>query len=172
MYKHARTRTHTHQQHWLTKRGWPVITSRCEPWGGFRSAKAIYYMHAWSQPVKRQKKGGGKKCWKILVHSSGSVLWHRNSAQGSFEASCNTKGNESKPEVQREEFWNAPLVSLFTMRDLFRGLWYLPAISLHISIVDWSLNKASQHDFVVRDVCACVWTQLQETAIVLLAVNV
>lgn len=93
--------------------GRSVITRRCEPWGVSRSVKQIYYMHTWSQPAKKQK-----RCREILVHSSSLVLWYRSLAQGSFKASCNTKGKANKARVWGEEFWNAPLV--------FVSKWSLP----------------------------------------------
>lgn len=67
---------------------------------------------------KRQK----REEKKILVHSSGSVLWHRNSAQGSFKVSCNTKGKENKPKVQCDKCWNVPLVSVLNISGLLRQM--------------------------------------------------
>lgn len=38
--------------------GWSVITSRCESCGGFRLARAIYYMRELSQHAKDRERGG------------------------------------------------------------------------------------------------------------------
>lgn len=92
--------------------------------GGSRSEKAIYYMHE-------------ANLFKKLVHSTGSVLWHRNSAQGSFEAGCNTK-------THCGEFRNAPLSVCIHLK------WSLPGISLHV-ILDCGSYKADQHGFVIDD---------------------
>lgn len=43
--------------------GWSAITSRCESCGGFRSVRAIYYMHDRSQHVK-DSGGGVWKCFE------------------------------------------------------------------------------------------------------------
>lgn len=65
--------------------GWSVITSRCESCGGFRLARAIYYMRELSQHAKDRGGGGEevlKHTWTFLL-----TLWYGRSAH----SSCNTK---------------------------------------------------------------------------------
>lgn len=146
---HTCTHTHIHSN----SAGWQVrvVTNYKQMWTSRRfQVSESNLLHACVKPTcKRQ-------CWKILVHSSGSVLWHINSAQGSFKASCNAKrGEKTNRKVRREAFWNVRLVSVFTVSDLFLGL-YSTFLEYHCIRHSWLEFIQSQQAPFSHYRCVCM----------------
>ena len=134
MYK--RIHTHTHSTGWRAK----VVSNYKQMWTVRRfQVSESNLLHACveltcKEKKKKKQEGERKTCWKILVHSCGSVLWHRNSAQGSFKGSCNT---ERKTNKTQSTMWRIlePSFCVFICRE-----WSFPGPLIPSCSISTQLN--------------------------------
>lgn len=107
---HTHTHLHTNSTS-LQAIGWAVITSRCKPWGGSRSAKAMYYMHAWSQPVrdtythtKKTKKKEKKTAEKYLCIPVVQCRGTETLLKGHWKPAAMLKGKKTNQKYKKKMF--------------------------------------------------------------------